>query len=328
MNSKGVLMSRPYISGQKVLVSKSKSVYSEKERYKLAVVGGSKTFRDVVTANYPNMEIVEYETVNDCFRALYNEEVDLLMQNQYVVETLMAKPIYSTFSVLPVDGIGDELCFSTITQLNGGHGLRQEDCPVVISIINKSISQMSEIEMDNLVMRSMVEHQYEMELVDFLYSYRYFILTFLCVLIAVTILCTVHQRQKKHLRAIEEKEMRLKEFQQKRYQTIIDCSDDLIYEISVNGEASMGSDKIKEKFGWEIPTGSQKIDLKRAMEILHIYPDDETLFRQSHSTNVNGKLEDLTIRICKADGTPVWCRLSRTILVDKNNEPIFTFKEL
>lgn len=322
MNSDGVFMSRPYISARKVLVSKSRAAYSSEKTYKLALVEGSKTFHKVVSAKYPNVEIIEYKTVNDCFRALYNEEVDLLLQNQYVVEALMGKPIYSSFSVVPVEGIDDNLCFSTIVPLDGGHGLNKEESTIIIGILNKTISKISEIEMDNMVMRAMIENQYEVELMDFLYSYRFSIAIISCAFAVVLVLYAVYRREKKRIRTIEEKEIRLRELQRKRYQTIIDCSDDLIYEISMDGESSMGSDKIKDKFGWEIPKGSQNLDFKRAMEILHIHPDDEPIFRQSQLSNGTGKFDDLTLRICKTDGTAIWCRLSRTILVDKNNKPV------
>ena len=322
MSSKGVFLSRPYITARKVLVSRPEFIYKADRTYSLAIVEGSKTFNAVIAAKYPNMKVVEYKTVDECFQALYKEEVDLLLQNQYVVESMMGKPAYSMFSVVPIEGIDDELCFSTIVPLNGGYGLDEKESAIVISIINKSISQISDVEKDNIVVRSMVENQYELELLDFLYSYRFSVAVIVCALIGLVVIYVIYKREKKRLQVIEEQEARLKEIQQKRYQTIIDCSDDLIYEISVNGDASMGSDKIKEKFGWEIPKSSQTLTFHRAMEILHVHPEDEAIFRQSQLGNGEGMFDDLTLRICKADGTPVWCRISRTMLTDKNNKPI------
>ena len=322
MRSDGVFLSRPYVSARKVLVSRPDFIYKSENSYKLAIVEGSKTFKEVIMAKYPNMEIVEYKTVEDCFRALYMKEVDLLLQNQYVVESLMGKPIYSTFSVVPVEGIDDELCFSTVVPLNGGYGLGEKESSIVISVLNKAICQISNVEIDSIVMRAMVENQYELELNDFLYSYRFSIAIVSSAIMVALGLYIVYRREKKRVRAIEEKDIRLKELQQKRYQTLIDCSDDLIYEISIDGESGIGSEKIKEKFGWEIPKNSQTLDFNRAMEILHVYPNDEPIFRQSQLANGVGTFDDLTLRLCKADGTPIWCRVSRTILTDKNHKPV------
>ena len=322
MSSKGIFLSRPYITARKVLVSGPGFVYRADRTYSLAIVEGSKTFNEVIAEKYPNMKVVEYKTVEECFKALYSEEVDLLLQNQYVVESLMGKPAYSTFSVVPIEGIDDELCFSTIVPLNGGYGLSEAESAVVIGILNKAISQISDVEIDNMVVRSMVENQYELDLSDFLYNYRFSVAIIVCALIGLLGLYFIYKREQKRVKIIEEKETRLKEIQQKRYQKIIECSDDLIYEISVHGDASMGSDKIKEKFGWEIPKSSQTLTFQRAMEVLHIYPQDEEIFRQSQLLNGEASFENLTLRICKADGTPIWCRVSRTILTDKNNQPI------
>lgn len=322
MNSKGVYLSRSYVSGRKVLVSRPDIVFSMDKSYKLAIVAGSKTFKQVVMDKYPNMDVVEYGTVEACFRAIYEGEADMLLQNQYVVDNLMVKPMYSSFSVVPIEGIEDELCFSTIVQLHGGHGLSEKESSIVISILNKSIRQIPNVEMDSIVMTQMIENQYEVGLVDFLYTYRYSIVMVSMAILMALVLLIVYWREKKRVKRIEEEEAHLKELQQKRYQTIMDCSDDMIYEIGVDGKSKMGSEKIKEKFGWEIPISGQTLDYKRVMEILHVYPEDEEIFKQTQLGEGSDTFDNLTLRLCKADGTPIWCHMSRTVLRDKNNRPI------
>ncbi len=322
MSSDGIFLSRSYLTARKVLVSRPEFSYKADRNYTLAIVEGSKTFNDVITSKYPNMNIKEYKTVGECFRALYTEEVDLLLQNQYVVEALMGKPIYSKFSVVPIEGVDDELCFSTVVSLNGGYGVDEEESGIIIGILNKAILQIPDVERDNIVVRSMVENQYELNFFDFVYSYRLTITIISLAVVLVITLYIVYKREKKRVQLIEEKESRLKVIQQKRYQTIIDCSDDLIYEISVNGDASMASDKIKERFGWDIPKTSQKLTFESAMQLLHIYPEDAEIFRASQLLTGESNFDNMTLRICKVDGTPVWCRVSRTILTDKNNKPV------
>ena len=60
----------------------------------------------------------------------------MLIQNQHVVEAILAKPLYRSFHVVPIDGLDDELCFSTIVPLNGAYGLDVEESSIVISILN------------------------------------------------------------------------------------------------------------------------------------------------------------------------------------------------
>ncbi len=317
MSSKGIFLSRPYISARKVMVSRPEFVYEPGENYKLAVVAGSQTLKKVLSERYPNLEIVNYDTVEDCYDAVYVGEADMLLQNQYVADALLARPVYSTFSVVQIDGLEDELCFSSIVQLDGNYGLDEEESKLVIGILNKAIVQIPDVEMDNIVMREMIENQYDLELVDFLYNYRFTITATVVICIALGVFWVFFRKERRKRERVLEEEARQKALQQRRYQTIIDCSDDLIYEISMNGESSIGSEKIKEKFGWEIPVADENLDFAGAMKILHVHPDDEEIFRQTRM-NMPGKFDEIIVRICKADGTPIWCRLSRTVLVDEN----------
>ena len=81
MNAKGIFMSRPYMKARKVMVSKSEFVYEPDANYKLGIIAGSQTFHKVVKSQYPNLEIVNFETMEECFKALYDNEIDILMQN-------------------------------------------------------------------------------------------------------------------------------------------------------------------------------------------------------------------------------------------------------
>ncbi len=321
MNSKGILLSRPYISARKVMVSRPEFVYQAGENYKIAVVSGSKTLQSVLKSKYPTFEIMEYNTIEDCFNALYVGEVDMLIQNQYVVEAILSKPVYSTLMVVPIDGLADELCFSTIVGLNGNYGMSENESALLIEILNKSISQITETEIDSIVMRETIEHQYEITLTDFLYNYRFTIaaVTFALLILIIVGILFIKERNKRD--KILEQEAKRNALQQKRYKTIVECSDDLIYEISMTGEVNIGSERIKEKFGWEIPADVGELDFAKAMEILHIHPDDEEIFRKSQLGH-KGEFDDLTLRICKADGSFIWCRISRTILLDDNNNVV------
>lgn len=322
MNSKGILMSRPYISARKVMVSRPEFVYQDGGNYKLGVISGSQTLQTVLNKKYPNLDIIDYETLDECFHALYVGEVDMLIQNQYVVEAVLAKPVYSTFSVVSVEGLEDELCFSTVVSLGAEGGMDETESTLLIGILNKAITQMTDTQIDNIVMQETLENQYDIEIVDFLYNYRFTITAVFFAVVVLQVLIIFYFREKHKREKILEEEAKRSALQQMRYQKIVECSDDLIYEISMDGKSSIGSEKIKEKFGWEIAKDVQELDFKKAMDILHVHPDDEPIFRQSQLANGNGGFDDLTVRICKADGSYIWCRVSRTILLDDNNNVV------
>ena len=320
--TRGISLSRPYISTRKVMVSQQDFKYKPEKIYKLAVALGSRTIHETLQSKYSNLKIVDYPNNESCFRALFKGDVDMLIQNQYVVEGMLSKPLYSSFEVVPLDGLKEELCFSTIVSFDGSDAMSTEESEVIIGILNKAIAQISSVEVDNMVVRGVLEHQYESDLIDFLYNYRFTITVLVLVLAVGTVLFCVYRKEKKYYRLIEEEENRRMALQQKRYQTVIDCSEDMIYEISLNGEANMGSDKIKDKFGWEIPKEVKELDFAKAMEILHVHPDDEPVFRQTMLANGIGKFDEQVLRIGKTDGTYLWCKVSRTLLMDENNNVV------
>ena len=323
MNSKGIFLSRPYMEARKVMVSKAEFEYQQNGNYKLGVISGSQTLQKVLNKQYPNLELVNFETLEECFQALYRGEIDILIQNQYVVESVLAKPLYSTFAVVPIEGLADELCFSTVLTDGSGTGMTEEESGLLIGVLNKAISQIPDVEFDDMVMRETLNHQYEIGIYDFLFKYRFTIAAVTFAFVILLVLVVVYTRERKKREKMVEDEAKKQALQQKRYQTIIDCSDDLIYEISLDGDACISSEKIKEKFGWEITgAGLESLDFKMVMEILHVHPDDEEIFRQSQLADEHGAFDDLTLRIRKADGSYIWCKISRTLLFDDNNNVV------
>ena len=80
--------------------------------------------------------------------------------------------------------------------MDGGHGLDEKESALVISILNKTICQIQDVEMDSIVMKQVVENQYKLEIVDFLYTYRYTILMVATAAMPALFLAIVYNREK------------------------------------------------------------------------------------------------------------------------------------
>ena len=320
MSSNRILMSRPYISSRKVIVSSSDFEYRTDENYTLAIATGSTTVKEEILDKYPNFEIVDYPSNQSCFEALHAGEVDALIQNQYAVDAMLAKPFYSALKVVPLDGVEDELCFAAFFSTEKNKENTDEENRILISVINKAIAQISDTEMDNMIMAESMENKYELDALDFLYAYRFTLVAVVCIstLMAVVFFFYYRQRREKEVLLLEEAKRIA--IQQRRYETIIECSDDLIYEISLVGGTSMGSDKIKKKFGWEIPQEVGKLDLAKSLELLHIHPEDEHVFRKGAPAAGSGKFDEQLIRMGKTNGEYIWCRMYRALLLDDNGK--------
>ena len=323
-NANGILLSTPYISARKMIVSQKDFVYDRSANYKIAIPAGSKIPGRFLSMLYPNMEIVECKNNEACYEALAKREVDMLLQNQYVAAGVLSKPRYNNFVIAPMEGLADELCFSTIVSINGGNGMSETDSVCLITIINKTISQLEEQDVENIIVRETLQNQYELDLLDLVYGYGWLITSMVIAFIFMILFFISLAGFRRIRKGQKAKEARLKDLQQKRYKTIIDCSDDLIYEINLDGDFNISSEKIKEKFGWEIPQklDTKTLDFAKVMRILHVHPEDEKVFQQATLTKGERASYECTVRLEKGDGSYIWCKVFCALLTDDNKNVV------
>lgn len=321
INSKGILLTTPYFAGKKTMVGTKDLQYNADAKYKIAIPTGSQTIKKVLGAEYPNFEIVDYDTIEDCFKAVKNGEADLLLQNQYVVDNWLIRPQYEELKVISVESMNDEICFSTIVGLNGMEGMTQEKSARLIAILDKAISQISEDELEEIVVRQTAENLYEYKFSDFIFKYRYYLAIILPVLMFTIIVAGyIEHIKKKSRNAIMEEEKLLK-LQKKRYEMVLENSTDMIYEVSMLGDSCIVSDKIKDKFGWDIPKKVENITIDKMVEIFHINPSDREHFKKYIvKVIVDRESCELVLRIWKEKGEYIWCKLTCFPLIDENQE--------
>ncbi len=196
--AKGILISDPYLSSRKVIVAKEGFSFDPNAEMTVAISTGSQTIRKVINGQYPNFQFKDYSSMEDCLDAVNRGEADLLIQNQYVVEYWLYKPIYNNLKVIPIMEMDDQLCFSAVTPLEKGAPLDRQER--IISIINKSISQISDRELAGYVVASTFENMYEYTISDFLYQYRF---TFLLLGIAFIVICVLaYTAMRAHINSI------------------------------------------------------------------------------------------------------------------------------
>ncbi|MBQ9936465.1 MAG: diguanylate cyclase [Lachnospiraceae bacterium] len=130
---------------------------------------------------------------------------------------------------------------------------------------------------------------------------------------------TIRKRNANRLKTEENRQLLL----QRRYQIVIDNSGEMMYEISLNNDACISTDKIREKFGWDIPKQVDNLDVRKLFQILHVHPEDEALFYNSTSGLITNKMtKEITVRMQKADGTYIWCNIIYIPLLDGDNNMV------
>lgn len=320
INVPGLFISNPYLTSKRVIVAGRDISFGKEENLKMAVSTGSQTMKKVIGAAYPNFELVDYKTVGDCFEAVKSGRADLLMQNQYVVEHWLARPQYENLSIIPVEGMDDDLCFSAVVYQEASGVKGDLDHVALITIINKSISQITKDELENITVREAMEEKYVYQFSDFVYKYRYaaiLAVTMAAMLITGTIY--VMNLKQKAWKVHKEEENALI-LQQKRYQLLVDKSEEMIYEVSLRGGSWLVSDKMKEKLGWSFPPFVENPSVETLVGLWRVHPDDRQRIRDSLIQMIDENCSsDSLIRMQKADGTYIWCKVSRYPLLDSDN---------
>lgn len=188
IHSAGVKLTNPYLDSKKVFVCNKEELFDPQAHLRLAVSTGSQTLINAIHQIYPNFEIINYGNMEECFQAVRRHETDALLQNQYVVTSYLAKPVYSHMTTIPMEGLEDKLCLSPVIYQQP----KTEDSLLadsrLISILNKSIQQIGEQDINKIIIRQTTTNQYRYNINDFLYQYRYFITLTVVILTILTII--------------------------------------------------------------------------------------------------------------------------------------------
>lgn len=180
----GMFLSQPYLKSKKVLVAKRGFKFDRNSSAVLALCSGSQTIEELIASQYPMFQIRRYNSIEECMSAVLSGEAQVMIQNQFVMESCLIRPQYENLSIVPVEGVDDELCLSVISN-QGSDTISKEILADkrLLSIINKSVSKIGDNGMANIIIGETAS-PYSLTLKDFVYRFRYFIAITSAVLIA------------------------------------------------------------------------------------------------------------------------------------------------
>ena len=204
LEANGILISQPYLSSNKVIVSRADFSFSYSAQQTVAVSSGSQTVRKVLREAFPNFTLKDYDTIGDCFSAVDSGDADMMLLNQYVVEYWLYKPAYENLKVIPALGFDDQLCFSAVIPFGEKENAdARKEGQLLISILNKSIEMLEEDEVDSYTIQAIMENRYQFTIGDFLYRYRYALIVLAAAAMLILLLAVLLFRQR--LQAAEER---------------------------------------------------------------------------------------------------------------------------
>lgn len=146
---------------------------------KIAVPGNSSFLLDVIEKLYSDNEIVICEDTDKCFNAVLLGTADVILESRYVVEPYLNKPAYSNFHILAMQNVSNSFSLAVLPGSSGS------DNEILVSIINKANEQISDSEINGIILRNTSNNSYIFSVEDILYEY------WASILIVIGILCIV-----------------------------------------------------------------------------------------------------------------------------------------
>jgi diguanylate cyclase (GGDEF)-like protein/PAS domain S-box-containing protein len=319
--SRGILITNPYLSSKMVLIGRNDEDFDINKEYSVAIISGSQTLENEIVSNYPNFNVVSYDTIKECFDSVRSKKTDLLLVDRYIANYWLSKPVYEKLYTIPVEGLTDDLCFSAVVDIYGVHTCGGLDGVQLVSIINKTLSQIKQEDLDEIILNENMENRYEYSIDDFIYKYRYaFIIGVIAIIFAVVFLAHIRNIKVKASKILEQEAKRLS-IQQKRYQMIMDNSGEMVYDLSITGEPGFVSGEIKKKFGWSIPEHVSDFSTESLMRIFHIHPDDCVCEYENISKSIEARVPgESLLRIEQKNGEYIWCKVYFFPLLNQDNE--------
>lgn len=118
-------------------------------------------------------------------------------------------------------------------------------------------------------------------------------------------------------------------FNQHRIQFLMDKSDDMIFELSVCGEEGLVTTKVREKFGWDLPTRVEGNTIEETLLAVHIHPEDcKHVLPQMEQFIKTFEPGQISVRVRHADERYIWCRINYAAIVDDQKNLRFVIGKL
>ncbi len=200
MHSIGIVMTEPYIRTEKVFVCKKGVVFRPDSPMVIAVASGSQTIEQVIHEQYPAFQVIFYDSAEDALSALLAGKADAVLQNQYMTERILGKPIYEDLRVVAAASIGDSQCLACIVPISKDRtNTISQDTELLLSVINKGIASLDADQVSFVTIKKAAENAYQFTVWDTLYRYRFAITALVVSVLAIAVLLRKnHQLRQKH----------------------------------------------------------------------------------------------------------------------------------
>lgn len=312
--AEGLKLTSPYLKSQKVLVIRDGYAFDTEKPATIAIISGSQTLEKMVQSQYPNFTVKKYGTMKACMEAVRTGQVDMMIQSQYAVQRFLAKPKYEGLSIIPVEGVSDQLCLSPILYKEK---MGQEDELMgdsrLISILDKAISQLSDDEINEIIIRQTIERPYQFTLGDFLYRYRYlFSILMLTGIAAVTAASYAAKLRKRNFEMATASEARLRSITNNINGGVVVLIPDTGLKIAYANEGFLSLIQYSRQ---------EYEDLKGSNYITYVHENDIPVLNEVLHTDMQGDGQlSVRLKIRRKDGSYIPALFNGTLAPTLNGE--------
>lgn len=168
-SSDEICLSKSFFLCNMNVVSKKGYHYNPYENHTLALDKSFKYYERYINNTYPNYKIIYEDSLYDCLNDVNNGKADISFQNSYVLNYNLQASYFSDLEILPVYNLEHNLCVAALNE-------NDNRIPILISIINKSISCLDKRSLDQININNIINKPYDYTFMDTLYKYKYVIL--------------------------------------------------------------------------------------------------------------------------------------------------------
>ncbi len=170
----GIALTDTYLHAAKVFVCKKGVEFHPDSAMTIAVNSGSQTLEKNILKQYPQFQILFCDSTEEALSTLHSGEADAVLQNQYVIERILRKPIYDDLQIVATASIGDSQCLACLVPIDENkQNIISDDTSLLLSILNKGIDSLDQSQISFLIIKSTSENAYEFTILDTMYHYRF-----------------------------------------------------------------------------------------------------------------------------------------------------------
>lgn len=182
-NVQGIMYTNDFLNSREVVICRSDVYYTPSSSMTMAYAATGDNSEVALAKLFPGFTFVECDTVEAAFEAVQTGKVECCLVNQYAADWYGSMPRYENLITVPDAGADESFCLMAFVDENGFN----TDDAKFRSILNKAFKQLTDAQIQQIVIKYTTAMPYKLTFSDFCLKYNWQIITF-CVSFVIVLL--------------------------------------------------------------------------------------------------------------------------------------------